>query len=166
MGFSNSNFPHRKWDSYLVSRYTPHEAYPYIEPNVRFSRIRLPTKLIIHSCLINTDIYLRSCQWIDLQHIIECLPCVAYFLATPIEPIKETSLNSIPKAVYGSEIVSYAVIVIVPNKYLIQSRFLTSQYPDLSLPILSIKSFFRKESNVRWIVLNDFDVASASSCLV
>ena len=60
---------------------------------------------------------LRSCQWIDLQHIIECLPYVAYFLATPIEPIKETSLNSIPKAVYGSEFVSYTVIVIVPNKY-------------------------------------------------
>ena len=106
-----------------MSRYAPYGAYPYIEPNVRFSRIRLPTKLIIHSCPINTDIYLRSCQWIDLQHIIECLPCVAYFLATPIEPIKETSLNSIPKAVYGSEIVSYNVIVIVPNKYLIQLCF-------------------------------------------
>lgn len=114
---------------YLVSRYAPHEAYPCIEPNVRFSRIRLPTKLIIHSCLINIDIYLRSCQWIDLQHIIECLPCVAYFLATPIEPIKETFLNSVPIAVYGSEIVSYAVIVIVPNKYPIQLGYYQSQRP-------------------------------------
>ena len=112
-----------------MSRYAPHGAYPYVEPNVRFSRIRLPTKLIVHSCLINTDIYLWSCQWIDLQHIIECLPCIAYFLATPIEPIKKASLNSIPKAVYGSEIVSYAVIVIVPNKYLIQLAYYQSKRP-------------------------------------
>lgn len=33
---------------HLVSRYAPYEAYPYSEPDVRFSHIRLPTKLIIH----------------------------------------------------------------------------------------------------------------------
>ena len=45
----------------LVSRYAPYEAYPYIEPNVRFSRIRLPTKRIVHLCPIYTDIYPRFC---------------------------------------------------------------------------------------------------------
>ena len=43
---------------------------------------------------------------------------------------------------------------------------LTSQYPDLSLPILSTKPFFRRESKVRWIVLTVLEVASASSSLV
>ncbi len=32
----------------LVSRYAPYEAYPCSEPDVQLSRIRLPTKLIVH----------------------------------------------------------------------------------------------------------------------
>ena len=45
---SNKNFPHRKGVLNLVSRYAPYGTYPCIDPDVRLSRIRLPTKLIMH----------------------------------------------------------------------------------------------------------------------
>ena len=113
----------------LVSRYAPYGAYPYIEPNVRFSRIRLPAKRIVPLCLVNTNVYSRLCQWVYFQHIVKRIPCVTNFLTTSIEPIKQATSYSVMKAVYGSEIVSYAVIVIISNKYLIQLSYYQLKRP-------------------------------------
>ncbi len=65
----------------------------------------------------------------SITQTIKGFPCVADFLATPIEPVKQATSYLIIEAVYGSEIVSYTVIMIVSNKYLIQLNYYQTKRP-------------------------------------
>ena len=65
----------------------------------------------------------------SITQTIKRFPCVADFLATPIEPVKQATSYLIIEAVYGSEIVSYTVIMIVFNKYLIQLNYYQTKRP-------------------------------------
>ena len=59
----------------------------------------------------------------SITQTIKRFPCVADFLATPIEPVKQATPYLIIEAVYGSEIVSYTVIMVVSYKYVILGSY-------------------------------------------
>ena len=76
-----------------VTGRTPHRI-----PDMRLSRIRLFTKLIVHQLSIDTDIDFRTCQWICIvNHFQVARPRVTPFLTSSIKPVKETFKHLISK---------------------------------------------------------------------
>ena len=71
---------------------------PHRIPDMRLSRIRLFTKLIVHQLSIDTDIDFRTCQWICIvNHFQVARPRVTPFLTSSIKPVKETFKHLISK---------------------------------------------------------------------
>lgn len=125
------------------SRLTPCGASPSPDPGVRLFRTGLLARLIHLHLSVDTDVDFWTSKRVFLQHVVESIPTIALFLASSVQPEKQTSAHSITETAQALGIVSDSVVMEVTNKNLIHlvNNLRNRQYPHFLNALMNLSAF-------------------------